>query len=148
MDPHIAGLLKHHHIRHSRQPREPGAWASSRKVQNILPVNSEVSYATALHEIGHILGGDQQSRFLVVQERGAWDWAQQHALTWTPAMKEERRRRMAEYEAFGPRATGPDWIKDRYVVVDGQLVEKTNSLGNGGQTNWDASIPREPVKRG
>ena len=121
---HIAGLLKHDHIRHSRtQSGTPGAWTNAREVQNILPVKDEVSYATALH-------------------------AQQNALDWTPAMEKERRRRMAEYEAFGPRATSPDWIKDRYVVVDGQLVEKTNSLGNGGQTNGDASIPRELGKRG
>ena len=118
---HIAGLLKHHHIRHIRsQSGTAGAWTNAREVRNFLPVKDEVSYATALHEIGRILGGDQQSRFLVVQEWGAWDWAQQHALAWTPTMEE----RMAEYEAFGLRATSPDWIKDRYVVVDGQLVEK------------------------
>jgi hypothetical protein len=45
-------------------------------------------------------------------------------------MEEERRRRMAEYEAFGLRATSLDRIKDCYVVVDGQLVEKTNSPDN------------------
>ena len=121
---HIARLLKDNDIRHIRsQSGTAGALTNAGEVQNILPVKDEVSYATALH-------------------------AQQNALDWTPAMEKERRRLMAGYEAFGPRATSLDWIKDRYVVVDGQLVEKTNSLGNGAQTKGDASIPREPGKLG
>lgn len=115
----ILGLLKHYDIRHRRTPSgDPGARAGGREVRevhNILPVKDEVSYATALHEIGHILGRYQQSRFVVVYERWAWhwawDWAQQHA-TWTPAMEEERRLRMAEYEARGPDYTRPDRMKE------------------------------------
>jgi hypothetical protein len=110
---HIAGLLKDHHIPHRRTPSgEPGARAGGREVHNILPVKDEVSYATALHEIGHLLGGDQESRFVVVYERGAWDWAEQNALDWTPAMENERRRLMAGYEAHGPDYTLRDRMKE------------------------------------
>jgi len=110
---HIADLLKDNDIRHRRTPSgTAGAWTNAREVQNILPVKDEVSYATALHEIGHILLGDQQSRFLVVQERGAWDWAEQNALDWTPAMEKERRHLMAGYEARGPDYTRLDRMKE------------------------------------
>jgi hypothetical protein len=112
MHRHILHLLKHHRIRHSRsQSRAGGAWIVAREVCNILPVTSEVSYATALHEIGHILGRDQESRFVVERERGAWDWARQEASTWTPAMEQESSRLLAEYETLGPRATSVDLLK-------------------------------------
>ena len=53
----------------------------------IAPVKSAISYATALHEIGHILGPNQGSSCSLVRERGAWKWAEQNALIWTPRMQ-------------------------------------------------------------
>jgi hypothetical protein len=44
-------------------------------VIRIAPIKSEVSYATALHEIGHIYGRHQRSRSVMVRERWAWRWA-------------------------------------------------------------------------
>jgi hypothetical protein len=38
------------------------------------PIRSDVAYATALHEIGHILGRYQSSRRRVVREQWAWHW--------------------------------------------------------------------------
>jgi hypothetical protein len=112
---HIADLLKDYDIRHSRtQSGTAGAWTNAREVQNILPVKDEVSYATALHEIGHIRGRYQKSRFIVTRERWAWQWAKQQVSNWTPAMEKERRLRMAEYETLGPRATNVDWWKLHY----------------------------------
>jgi hypothetical protein len=52
----------------------------------IAPVRSTISYAIALHELGHILGRHQQSENLMVRERWAWIWARAHALRWTAAM--------------------------------------------------------------
>jgi antirestriction protein ArdC len=69
----------------------------------IPPIRSTISYATALHEIGHILGQHQSSRHSLVRERWAWRWARENAIAWTPAMErsaalalaycEERERR-------------------------------------------------------
>jgi hypothetical protein len=52
----------------------------------IAPVKSVVTYAVALHEIGHIKGRHQDSRRCIVRERWAWDWAKCNALVWTPRM--------------------------------------------------------------
>lgn len=49
-------------------------------------VRSTLSYATALHEIGHLLGQYQQTRFVVAAERWAWVWARDNALIWTDRM--------------------------------------------------------------
>jgi antirestriction protein ArdC len=69
----------------------------------IPPIRSAISYATALHEIGHILGRHQSSRYSLVRERWAWRWARENAIAWTPVMErnaalalaycEERERR-------------------------------------------------------
>jgi hypothetical protein len=53
----------------------------------IAPIRSRFSYATALHEVGHILGAHQQSRNLIVRERWAWNWARSNAREWSSAME-------------------------------------------------------------
>src|SRR5689334_954038 len=50
---------------------------------HILPVRSAISYATCLHEIGHIKGRYQHSKNFMVVEHWAWQWARAHALVWT-----------------------------------------------------------------
>ena len=46
----------------------------------ITPIRSELSYAVALHELGHVLGPHQSSRCVLVRERAAWKWAKRNAL--------------------------------------------------------------------
>jgi hypothetical protein len=64
------------------------AWGSLvlREIE-VPPIRSSRSYATALHEIGHILGRHQLSEVILVRERWAWEWARRHALKCTPAME-------------------------------------------------------------
>ena len=50
-------------------------------------IRSIVSYAIALHEIGHIRGRHQRSCSVMVRERWAWQWARENALSWLPAME-------------------------------------------------------------
>jgi hypothetical protein len=53
------------------------------------PIRSAISYATALHEIGHILGRYQDSRRSLVRERWAWQWARETLLAhprWSAAL--------------------------------------------------------------
>ena len=52
----------------------------------IPPIRSDVTYAVALHEIGHNLGRHQNSRRSIVREVWAWRWARTNALIWTPRM--------------------------------------------------------------
>ena len=64
----------------------------------IAPITSAISYAVALHEIGHIRGRNQQSRSVRVRERWAWQWARGAALIWTPRMEQCARSSMEWYE--------------------------------------------------
>jgi hypothetical protein len=50
-------------------------------------IRSVISYAVALHEIGHIRGRYQRSRNVMVRERWAWQWARENAPSWSPAME-------------------------------------------------------------
>jgi hypothetical protein len=63
------------------------------------PVRSAVSYAVALHEIGHIKGRNQKSRNEIVRERAAWQWARDNALVWTPEMERRAAEALAWVEA-------------------------------------------------
>jgi hypothetical protein len=47
---------------------------------------SEIGYAVAMHELGHIKSRDQSSD-QIERERAAWDWARLNALMWTPHME-------------------------------------------------------------
>src|SRR5262245_25812298 len=61
------------------------------------PVRGDLSYATALHEIGHILGQHQNSQRKLVRERWAWIWARQNARTWTQRMERDAQRCLQWY---------------------------------------------------
>jgi hypothetical protein len=63
----------------------------------IRPLKSPRAYATAMHEIGHILGRYQMKRSVMVRERWAWQWARRNALQWTPAMEQYAERRLKSY---------------------------------------------------
>jgi hypothetical protein len=51
----------------------------------IPPLRSGIGYATALHEIGHLLTPQDLSE--LESERVAWQWAKANAKWWTPAME-------------------------------------------------------------
>ena len=89
---HVMALCAKHDITVSWCRRPAQAWAA-REVEEIqiAPIRSVISYATALHELGHILGRYQRSARLMVRERWAWQWARQNALVWTPAMESDAR---------------------------------------------------------
>jgi hypothetical protein len=72
-----------------RWVERPSKAYAVREVQEIgIPrIKSQVSYATALHEIGHILGRNQASKHVLVRERWAWNFARTTALLWTPTME-------------------------------------------------------------
>ena len=75
------------------------AWAVQQFEEiSIPPIRSSVSYATALHEIGHIKGRFQFSHDVVVRERWAWRWAKANALIWTFGMQRSAVRGLAWYQ--------------------------------------------------
>ncbi len=104
---HIEGLCRKHDIRWwrdcSRQSQSRGVVNPAHDIAEIhtTPIRSAISYASALHEIGHVLGRHQNSRRIMVREVWAWRWARAHAMTWTPAMERSRQNALAWY---APRA--------------------------------------------
>lgn len=83
--------------------RRPGHSYALHEFEEIViaPIKSAVSYAVALHEIGHVLGTYQRSKRVLVRERRAWRWARENARVWTPAMERCARR---SFEWYVPRA--------------------------------------------
>ena len=70
-----------------------------------LPViRSDSDYAICLHEIGHILGRQQNSDDIPKVERGAWTWARKNAIAWTDEMEQEARASMRHYRALQSRS--------------------------------------------
>jgi hypothetical protein len=69
-------------------------------------IRSALSYATALHELGHVFGRYQKSRNRLVCERWAWGWARHNAIVWTLAMERCAKASLALYErrARAPRS--------------------------------------------
>ncbi|EKS41338.1 hypothetical protein [Afipia broomeae] len=64
----------------------------------IAPIKSVLSYAVALHELGHVLGPHQNSLRVLVRERAAWRWAKRNALVWSPRMQEHAETSIHWYE--------------------------------------------------
>ena len=92
---HIADLCSEHGIEVTAHSSGGRAWRQIRKV-SIKPVRSAVTYAVALHEIGHILGPDQNKPSLF-KEAGAWMWATQNALEWSPQMRAKAAKCLDSY---------------------------------------------------
>jgi len=92
MRQHIEQLVSTHDIRISPVRRPHSAFAIREADGGadeiaIAPVRSEITYAIALHEIGHIRGRYQRGRRSVTREWWAWQWARENALVWTTRME-------------------------------------------------------------
>ena len=61
-------------------------------------IKSAISYAVAMHELGHIKGRNQRSRHQIVRERWAWEWARRNAMVWTPRMERYAVRSLRWYK--------------------------------------------------
>jgi len=102
---HVEALASEHEILVDtrRVKRADRAYAlreadgGSNEVQ-IPPIRSAITYVTALHEIGHILGPHQSSRSSLVRERWAWRWARENAIVWTSGMQRTAARELAYCE--------------------------------------------------
>jgi antirestriction protein ArdC len=99
MRQHVIELCEQWDIVFHWHPDARKAWAIHAFEEiSIPPIRSPITYATALHEIGHIRGHNQRSHKKMVRERGAWRWARANALLWTPAMERSCRDSLAWYE--------------------------------------------------
>ena len=79
------------------------AYRRSRRIK-IRPVKTAITYAVALHEIGHILG-PRQSGTRLDKEVGAWEWAEKNAIEWTAAMAAKRAKSLQSYLKWAARSS-------------------------------------------
>ena len=76
---------------------EPRYWANPNKREiQIRPTKNTGYYVSALHEIGHIIG-DNQDLDRIGQELWAWIYARQTALVWTPTAERIMQDSMKSY---------------------------------------------------
>ena len=92
---HIEILCARNSIRIGRHSRGGNASRRGRFI-NIRPVKSAITYAVALHELGHILG-PWQSQPRLYKEAGAWKWATENAIVWTPVMQKTMVKSLNSY---------------------------------------------------
>ncbi|AJF08250.1 hypothetical protein GSUB_17345 (plasmid) [Geoalkalibacter subterraneus] len=95
MQKHIESLCDKHRIEVCSHSSGGRAWRKKRRIA-IRPVKSSITYAIALHEIGHILG-DHQGGTRLDKEYGAWCWAKKNAATWSHTMENAMRKRLRNY---------------------------------------------------
>jgi hypothetical protein len=108
MREHVIALIKRHDIYANWVGRPDRAQAVHEFEEIwIAPIYSEISYATALHEIGHILGRYQTSHSMLVRERWAWQWARRNALMWTQTMERSAATGMARYALHAAKMCKP-----------------------------------------
>lgn len=121
MAKHIEELCAVHQIQIGNHSRGGKAFRKVRRI-DIRPVKSAVTYAVALHEIGHLLG-KQQSRSCLEREVGAWQWAKEAALCWDSRMEEQMRLCLVSYYRAACRRKrmvmpGPDHDFWRMARID------------------------------
>ena len=73
MRQHILRLCeaREYHVTCCARPRQSYALREAEEIQ-IAPIKSALSYATALHEVGHLEGRHPNSKRVMVRERWAW----------------------------------------------------------------------------
>lgn len=98
---HVAQIADQHGIEISNHSSGGRAWRRLQKIK-IRPIKSAVTYAIALHELGHVLG-EQRGRRRVEKEVQAWEWAEANALFWTKIMSEKKRKCLRTYIVWAER---------------------------------------------
>ena len=73
----------------------------------IRPTKNTGFYVSALHEIGHIIGCNQSSKYDTIEkEIGAWKFAMAHALVWTDTADRIMKRALLSYGVTESQYTG------------------------------------------
>lgn len=120
---------------------------------HIKRINGPISYAVALHELGHLAapmghgmkikyasGFTQATGLLLpwdhdlqlVEEFTAWDWARKRALVWTPTMSRVQQWALRTYE-LGRRHDAKAYTAFVGTWLGRMLVESLNTVGDVAQ---------------
>lgn len=82
------------------------AWRKIKKIR-IREIKTAITYAVALHELGHIVGPQTGNR--LNREWQSWEWAMANALTWNDTMTSKMQRCLASYLRWCNRRRGA-WV--------------------------------------
>jgi hypothetical protein len=83
---HIEELAVQHSITIIYKKNAGRSWKKTREIC-ISPVKTAISYAVALHEIGHIVDDTRFGTLSIDREAGAWAWAKENAMEWRKPAK-------------------------------------------------------------
>ena len=92
----------------------------------IAPVTDEVSYAIALHELGHCIDPDGGHEDKLTRERAAWRWAEENAIVWTQAMADDKLASLGHFGGTVPDADHPTY--ERQARLD-RVRAEWNAVG-------------------
>jgi hypothetical protein len=132
---HILDLVQHHNIGWCTLS---GSCQYGQAIQEIREIETpairgRLSYATALHEIGHIVGPyrNHHRYKTMMHEIGAWKWARRNALIWSPGMEKHVQECLQWYRAINPKfgVTNAE-IEDRRKAATYRMNELFNSFGD------------------
>jgi hypothetical protein len=98
---HVAKLCRENHIIVIEKIGSRGRAFPKRHTVRIPPVKTDVTYALALHEIGHILGEQPKGR--LAREAAAWRWAMDAAESWSAAMHGKMKHCLGFYASWSYR---------------------------------------------
>lgn len=112
---HVVAICKAHKIAITFGTRRGRAWRTARKV-SVPHVRGAISYAVALHEIGHVLG--KRGRNRLDHEVYAWQWAEEHAHMWNAAMERKRKRSLQSYVRWAKRRQAHDKRGRTFISAD------------------------------
>lgn len=139
MRAHIGALCVRHNVAVGTHSRGGNASRRGRFI-NIRPVKSAITYAVALHELGHVLG-PWQSQPRLYKEAGAWRWALENAMIWSAPMQKTMVRSLMSYLKWQRRRSKyvrlPEADHDFWRLVGAPRPEPTCRIGLLNQiTNW------------
>jgi hypothetical protein len=106
---HIANICLREGIKVEYRTNGGRAWRRTKRI-SIAPVKSFVTYAVALHEIGHVLGRHPARK--LDREAAAWEWARANALEWNERMEATMKDRLDSYARWFSRK----WRRGVYIA--------------------------------
>lgn len=120
LNQHAIDLAVRHGLTVQRSTNSGGWAVQETRTISVPPVVSEETYAVALHEIGHVVSPDADSRqyrnfvegdalHSLDGELGAWRWAYKHAMVWTLEMQERLYRSLVANPAFRAATDDERW---------------------------------------
>jgi hypothetical protein len=132
---HGEALVRTHNVRvRACRTGSGGAASYGQRQVECAPITDEASYSTFLHEMGHLLspeGDSRQHRHVIVKdfagiagdslvsiggECGAWAWAIRNAETWTRAMHDDLVDGLSHYARYANGERERDCLRGAVIA--------------------------------